>query len=81
MFKLYINANKSFREQTATVLNKRFGCSHVHLVSLVDVAGDPGGVTQDEHHHDGQQQHSHGHVPPVLQGPHPLGPERRRRNK
>ena len=43
-----------------------------HLIGLVEVAGNPGGVTEDEHHDDGQQQHSHGHVPPVPRGPYPL---------
>ena len=53
----------------------------VHLVGLVEVAGDPGGVAEDEHHDDGQQQHCHGHVAPVPRGPHPLRPGRKRINK
>ena len=49
----------------------------VHLVSLVEVAGDPGGVAEDEHNDDGQQEHSHRHVTPVPRGPHPLRPGER----
>ena len=43
-----------------------------HLVGLVEVARDPGGVAEDEHHHDGQQQHTHRHVSPVPRGSHYL---------
>ena len=51
-------------------------CVHfaMHLVGLVEVAGDPGGVAEDEDHDDGQEQHGHRHVAPVPARPHHLGP-------
>ena len=51
-------------------------CVHfaMHLVGLVEVAGDPGGVAEDEDHDDGQEQHGHRHVAPVSARPHHLGP-------
>ena len=55
---------------------QQVACVHfaVHLVGLVQVAGDPGGVAEDEDHDDGEQQHGHRHVAPVSARPHHLGP-------
>ena len=47
----------------------------MHLVGLVEVAGDPGGVAEDEDHDDGEQQHGHRHVAPVPASTHHLGPD------
>ena len=51
------------------------------LVSFIQVAGDPGGVAEDEHHHDAQQQHRHRHIAPVSGrgGADNLGPGDRRK--
>ena len=46
----------------------------MHLVGLVEVAGDPGGVAEDEDHDYGEQQHGHRHVAPVPASTHHLGP-------
>ena len=54
---------------------------NIHLVGLVEVAGYPGGVAEDEHHHNGQQQHSHCHVTPVSRGSHYLRSKRKRIQK
>lgn len=45
-----------------------------YLESLKQVAGDPGHVADDEHDHDGQQQHRHGPVSAVAGGSYYPGP-------
>ena len=45
-----------------------------YLESLKQVAGNPGHVADDEHNHDGQQQHRHRPVSAVAGGSYYPGP-------